>query len=54
MRHAVARAIDVNHAPELRWIYDDSLDRSFRLEEMLRKTGTTPAPDAGGGGRPGP
>jgi ribosome-binding factor A len=43
MRHAVARAIDVSHAPELRWVYDDSLDRAFRLEEMLRQTGTAPA-----------
>ena len=40
MRHAIANAIDVQHAPELRWIYDDSLDRAFRINEVLRETGT--------------
>jgi len=47
MRHAIADAIDVNHAPELRWIYDDSLDRAFRLEEMLREARVPPADGAG-------
>lgn len=40
MRHAIANAIDVQHAPELRWTYDDSLDRAFRIGEVLRETGT--------------
>jgi ribosome-binding factor A len=40
MRHAIASAIDVQHAPELRWVYDDSLDRAFRISEVLRETGT--------------
>jgi ribosome-binding factor A len=40
MRHAIANAIDVQHAPELRWVYDDSLDRAFRINEVLRQTGT--------------
>jgi ribosome-binding factor A len=40
MRHAIANAIDVQHAPELRWVYDDSLDRAFRINEVLRETGT--------------
>ena len=40
MRHAIATAIDVQHAPELRWVYDDSLDRAFRINEVLRQTGT--------------
>jgi|SRR5688572_23633963 ribosome-binding factor A len=40
MRHAIANAIDVQHAPELRWHYDDSLDRAFRINEVLRQTGT--------------
>jgi ribosome-binding factor A len=40
MRHAIAEAIDVQHAPELRWVYDDSLDRAFRINEVLRQTGT--------------
>ena len=40
MRHAIANAIDVQHAPDLRWHYDDSLDRAFRINEVLRETGT--------------
>jgi len=40
MRHAIANAIDVQHSPELRWVYDDSLDRAFRINEVLRQTGT--------------
>jgi ribosome-binding factor A len=40
MRHAIANAIDVQHAPELRWHYDDSLDRAFRINEVLKETGT--------------
>jgi ribosome-binding factor A len=40
MRHAIATAIDVQHAPDLRWHYDDSLDRAFRINEVLRETGT--------------
>jgi ribosome-binding factor A len=49
MRHAIANAIDVQHAPELRWVYDDSLDRAFRINEVLRQTGT---PSTTGEGRP--
>ena len=40
MRHAIATAIDVQHAPDLRWVYDDSLDRAFRINQVLRETGT--------------
>lgn len=49
MRHAIANAIDVQHAPELRWVYDDSLDRAFRIAEVLRETGT---PSSTGEARP--
>jgi ribosome-binding factor A len=49
MRHAIANAIDVQHAPELRWVYDDSLDRAFRINEVLRETGT---PSTTGEGKP--
>ena len=45
LRRVLVRSMDVRIAPELRWMYDDSLDRAFRIEEMLRGTGTTsPAP----------
>lgn len=35
MRHTIARELDVKVAPELRWVYDDSLDRAFRIEQVL-------------------
>lgn len=40
MRRTLVRQLDVKVAPELHWVYDDSLDRSFRIEEMLRDTST--------------
>lgn len=49
LRRALVRHMDVRIAPELRWVYDDSLDRAFRIEQMLRETGTVPdtkAPDS--------
>ncbi len=42
MRHVIADEIDVRTAPELHWQYDDSLDRAFRIAEILKETGTTP------------
>lgn len=37
MRHTIARELDVKVAPELRWVYDDSLDRAFRIAEVLNE-----------------
>jgi ribosome-binding factor A len=45
MRRVLVRQLDVKVAPELRWVYDDSLDRSFRIEQTLRETGTTTPSD---------
>ncbi len=42
LRRVLVRHMDVRIAPELRWVYDDSLDRAFRIEQMLRDTGTVP------------
>jgi ribosome-binding factor A len=42
LRRTLVRHMDVRVAPELRWVYDDSLDRAFRIEQALRETGTTP------------
>jgi ribosome-binding factor A len=39
MRHTIARELDVKVAPELRWVYDDSLDRAFRIEQALQEAG---------------
>lgn len=41
MRRVLVRQLDVKVAPELRWIYDDSLDRSFRIEQALRDASAT-------------
>jgi ribosome-binding factor A len=46
LRRVLVRHMDVRIAPELRWFYDDSLDRSFRIEQMLRDSGTTGKPPA--------
>ncbi len=42
LRRVLVKHLDVRVSPELRWVYDDSLDRSFRIEQMLRDTGTPP------------
>ncbi|HXV13522.1 MAG TPA: 30S ribosome-binding factor RbfA [Candidatus Krumholzibacteria bacterium] len=42
LRRVLVRHMDVRVAPELRWVYDDSLDRAFRIEQALRETGTIP------------
>jgi ribosome-binding factor A len=49
MRRTIARELDVKVAPELRWVYDDSLDRAFRIAEVLRESdgGAPPAPEPG-------
>lgn len=35
MRSAIAKALKSRTAPELKFVYDDSLDRSFAIEEAL-------------------
>lgn len=45
LRRVLVRHMDVRVAPELRWSYDDSLDRAFRIEQMLRDTGTAATPE---------
>jgi ribosome-binding factor A len=50
MRHVIADEIDVRTAPELHWQYDDSLDRAFRIAEILKET--EPAPEAKDGKEP--
>ena len=47
MRRVLVRQLDVKVAPELHWVYDDSLDRAFRIEQMLKDTGTTPKDEKG-------
>lgn len=42
MRRVLIKQLDVKVAPELRWVYDDSLDRAFRIEQMLKGTEAPP------------
>jgi len=51
MRTAVANALKVHNAPELHFVYDDTLDRSFAVEEEIRKIRKE---KEGGGEEPGP
>ena len=37
LRKTVGRELKLRNAPDLRFIYDDTLDRSVKLEEALRK-----------------
>ena len=43
MRTAVANQLKIRSAPELIFVYDDSLDKSFAIEEALKKTKSEPA-----------
>lgn len=45
MRKTVADALKLRVAPELRFVYDDSLDKAFAIEEALRKTKETATPE---------
>lgn len=38
MRNTIGKELKIRNAPELRFIYDDSLDKSFAIEEALQKT----------------
>jgi ribosome-binding factor A len=49
MRHAIARELEIKVAPELRWVYDDSLDRAFRIAEVLREDASHPAAEESAG-----
>ncbi len=42
LRRVLVRHLDVKVAPDLRWVYDDSLDRAFRIEQMLRGEAAPP------------
>jgi len=39
MRTVIARELKVRNAPELKFVYDDSLDKSLRIEKALREAG---------------
>jgi ribosome-binding factor A len=37
LRKTVGRELKMRYSPELRFIYDDSLDRAIALEDVLKK-----------------
>ncbi len=49
LRHRLAGQVRLRRVPELRFKYDDSLDRGERIDSLLRAN----APADGGGGEPG-
>jgi len=39
LRKTISEELGMRTAPELRFVYDDSIDRSLRIEEKLREVG---------------
>jgi len=42
LRSAISDELGMRTAPELRFVYDDSIDRAMRIEEKLREAGMGP------------
>jgi ribosome-binding factor A len=42
-RHELAKTLKLRHMPELRFAYDDSVDRGERIEQLLRDVDKGPA-----------
>lgn len=38
LRKAVGRELELRQAPELRFLYDETLDRAMRIDEVIRET----------------
>jgi len=45
MRKAIADGLKLHSSPELRFVYDDSLDRAIAIEEALKQTRSAPDED---------
>lgn len=53
LRREVGRALSLRHTPELLFVYDESIERGARIEELLqevKKQGEPPAGDGDGDG----
>ncbi len=37
MRNVIGKELKIHNSPELKFVYDDSLDKSFAIEEALKK-----------------
>jgi len=46
IRYALAHAVKLRHVPELHFVYDDSVDRGERIENLLRDLPERPGDDA--------
>ena len=46
-RQVLSRSLSMRSVPELRFHYDDSVDRGGRIDELLRQNPTEPEPTAG-------
>ncbi|MDH3199000.1 MAG: 30S ribosome-binding factor RbfA [Candidatus Krumholzibacteria bacterium] len=53
LRNAISEELGMRTAPELRFVYDDTIDRSMRIEEKLREVGGSQAETGSGGGEDG-
>ncbi len=50
VRREIGGRLDLREVPEIRFVYDDSLDRGHRVEDLLRRIEKgEPAPDEDGG-----
>ncbi len=43
LRGYVSRAVSLKHTPELKFFYDESIDRGRHLEEMIEEANSEPA-----------
>lgn len=50
MRKTIANELQMRSAPELRFVYDDSLDRSLAIEKALREAESSGGKTGGDGG----
>lgn len=52
LKRELGRVLKLRHIPDLRFVYDESIDRGARIEELLqevKKQGEAPAEDGGDG-----
>jgi ribosome-binding factor A len=47
LQSEIARAMRIRRVPRLRFLYDESLDRAFRIDAALREAGVDEEPENG-------
>jgi ribosome-binding factor A len=48
IRYELARAVKLRHVPELHFVYDESLDRGEKIEQLLQQVRPSDRADASG------